>query len=164
MYTVFVNADDIARTQGVSNAQAADLATAERERRILQCETFAFETVFSRTDYWLGFIFQALSNRYRIELYFLCTDDPTVNLARVETRVEMGGHSVASEKIFKRYPGSIHTALLAKTLVDEFWLYDNTRNSQSPALIGHFTHGKLDDIGSSIPHWALPFFLETPLV
>jgi predicted ABC-type ATPase len=61
-----------------------------------------------------------------LELYFLCTADPVMNAARVETRRGRGGHAVPLDKVVARYPGSIRTALEASYIIDELWLYDNT--------------------------------------
>ncbi len=156
---IFVNADEIARDKKLSNKHAADLAAEQRQVLLQEGKTFAFETVFSRTAYWLDFIFKALAAQYRVELYFLCTESPDLNIVRVETRVESGGHAVPADKVVKRYSGSVQTALLAKALVDELWLYDNSAHRQSPALIGRFVRGKLVNAGSEIAPWALSFFV-----
>ena len=158
-YAVFVNADNISRDQHLSNKQAADLASEQRETFIREGQTFAFETVFSRTAYWLDFIFKAMAAQYRVELYFLCTESPDLNIIRVETRVQAGGHAVPADKVVKRYSGAIQTALLAKELVDELRLYDNSAHGQSPSLVGHFFRRKLLEVSTSIPPWALPFFV-----
>ena len=173
LYPSLVNADDIAKTlvnstpsvdeRLAANLAAARLATEEREKLIQQGVTFAFETVFSRTSYWIEFIFRALAARYRVEIFFLCTERPDLNVARVETRVLAGGHPVLADKVITRYFGSIQTAVLAKSLVDEFWLYDNTADGKSPLLVGRFVEGKPIDIPATIPQWAIPFFIPVPL-
>jgi hypothetical protein len=59
-FPVFVNADDIAKglsgvAEGLRELTAAEIAENERNRLTAQGTSFAFETVFSRTDYWLDF-------------------------------------------------------------------------------------------------------------
>jgi predicted ABC-type ATPase len=164
-YPLFINADDLGRglqdiSEELRSLRAAEMATEQRERLLAQGQTFAFETVFSRTDYWLPFIQDALAAGYRVELFFICTEDPALNAVRVKTRVEAGGHPVPADKIQKRYPRSIETALAVKALVDEPWLYDNTQPGQGPLLLGRFLRGKATDIGASIPRWALRFFIR----
>ena len=44
---------------------------------------------------------------YKTYLYFVCTDDPIINIDRVEARVRKGGHSVDSIKIATRYKSTL---------------------------------------------------------
>src|SRR5271154_4658023 len=87
----WINADNVALTlTGSSEAQrnlaAARVAEEDRERLIAYGITFAFETVFSRTDHWMGFLRNARMLGYRLELFFICTADPVMNAVRVQTR------------------------------------------------------------------------------
>ena len=117
-FPVFVNADEIAAhlidlPEDSRPIKAAQQAEAERNRLIAAKTSFAFETVFSRTDYWLRFISDAKQSGFFVRLFFLCTDDPLLNAARVETRVREGGHAVPIDRIHSRYGGSIRTAVKA---------------------------------------------------
>jgi predicted ABC-type ATPase len=159
----WVNADEIGRilTEVVESKRdlaAARLAEEQRERLITERVTFAFETVFSRTDHWIGFLRRAKERGYRLELYFLCTADPVMNAARVETRRGRGGHAVPLDKVVARYPGSIRTALEARKIIDELWLYDNTEWDYTPLLLGWWEGQQAKHVAESIPHWAEPFF------
>ena len=162
-FSVFVNADEIAaglREMPEEKRQivAAENAEARRNRLIDEKTSFAFETVFSRTDYWLSFIRHAKEHSFHVELYFLCTDDPLLNVARVETRVRQGGHSVPIGKIQSRYSGSLRTAVQAVDLVDEFWLYDNSRLNETPSLIAAMASGELVYLSPDRPLWSMPLF------
>jgi predicted ABC-type ATPase len=53
-------------------------------------QTFTFETVLSHSSK-LGFLQQAGQMGYKNYLYFVCTVDPTINIARVAQRVALGG-------------------------------------------------------------------------
>ena len=80
-FPVFVNADEIAGglsgvPEGRRHLMAAEMAEEERNRLIGQGSSFAFETVFSRTDYWLAFIRRAKDRGFFVGLFFLCTEDP----------------------------------------------------------------------------------------
>lgn len=161
-FPLFVNADEIAtRLPGVPESlrqlTAAEMAEKERSRLIDEATSFAFETVFSRTDYWLDFIRRAKARGFFIALFFLCTEDPALNAGRVATRVEEGGHSVPISKIVSRYAGSIRTAVQAIDLVDELWLYDNSAWNKSPALIARVVSGRTDYVATNLPRWSEPF-------
>ncbi len=161
-FPVFVNADEIAKglsgiPERVRQRMAAERAAEERSRLIEQGTSFAFETVFSRTDYWLDFIQRAKERGFFIVVFFLCTEDPVLNAGRVATRVAEGGHSVPIEKIVSRYGGSIGTAVRAIGIVNELWLYDNSAWNTSPLLIARFVTGQADFAASIQPRWAEPF-------
>ncbi len=161
-FPVFVNADEI--SEGLSGVPedsrplaAAEIATKERERLIAKGTSFAFETVFSRTDYWLDFVRQAKERGFFVALFFLCTEDPVLNAGRVATRVGEGGHNVPIDKIVSRYAGSIRTAVRAVSIVDELWLYDNSALNKSPLLVARFIAGQGDYVAAHQPHWSEPF-------
>jgi predicted ABC-type ATPase len=161
-FPVFVNADEIAtRLPGVPESvrqlTAAEMAEKERSGLIDRGMSFAFETVFSRTDYWLDFIQRARARGFYIVLFFLSTEDPTLNAGRVATRVEEGGHSVPIDKIVSRYAGSIRTAVQAIGMVDDFWLYDNSAWNKSPLLIARVVSGRTDYVATNQPRWSEPF-------
>jgi len=63
---------------------------------------FCFETVMSHSSK-IEEIKEAKQKGYITYLYFICIDDPEVNISRVENRVKKGGHHVAEEKITSRY-------------------------------------------------------------
>ena len=159
----WISADEIGQTltdvaESNRDLAAARLAEEQRERLITEGVTFAFETVFSRTDHWIGFLRRAKERGYRLELFFLCTADPVMNAARVKTRMGRGGHAVSLDKVVARYPGSIRTALEAKKIVDELWLYDNTERDYTPLLLGWWEGQQARHVAVAIPRWAEPFF------
>lgn len=57
---------------------------------------------------------------------FVLTVNPLINVARVETRVASGGHSVAREKIIGRYYKSLNNIKKLIELCDILHVYDNT--------------------------------------
>lgn len=161
-FPIFINADEIARTlteipERERDIAAARQATNERLRLLDGGRSFAFETVFSRSQYWLEFISQAKSRGFRVHLSFICTEAPALNVARVAERVEAGGHPVPTDKVTARYPRSIQTAVMAKDLVDELWLYDNSNLNESPTLVAVFSGGRAEYVGGSLPRWCEAF-------
>ena len=162
-YPLFIKADEFSRTldldrpEAERSRQAAVWADAERHRLLGQRTSFAFETVFSRTAHWLDFIRWAKDLGYTINLHFICTETPGINVTRIQTRVEDGGHPVPPDKVLKRYPLSMQTALAARHLVDEFWLHDNTVRDRTHLLVARFTGASVVYVGESVPAWARPF-------
>ena len=89
---VYVNPDFIARDEfGDWNApdavvQAAQHAAAIRENCLASRRSLAFETVLSAPDK-LDFICRARKAGFFVRLFFLGTDDPSINAKRVAMRV-----------------------------------------------------------------------------
>ena len=55
----------------------------------------------------IDILVQAQQAGYRTYLYFVATDDPTINISRVRNRVALSGHDVPADKIVTRYYRSL---------------------------------------------------------
>ena len=55
----------------------------------------------------VSFLQEAIENNYRVYLYFIATEDPDININRVNVRVANHGHYVDSEIIKSRYYRSL---------------------------------------------------------
>ena len=86
---------------------------------------FCFETVMSHPSK-IDELIEAKKNGYKIYLYFICIDDPEVNVSRVENRVEKGGHNVSAEKISSRYYNTLSNIISAIEQADKCYLFDNS--------------------------------------
>jgi predicted ABC-type ATPase len=86
--------------------KAANRAKEMRENCIATMKSMAFETVFS-TQEKVNFVRRAKAAGYFIRLFFICTNDPSINAQRVALRVMEGGHDVPITKIINRYYRSI---------------------------------------------------------
>lgn len=122
--------------------QAAKLATKMRYDAIEKSQDLALETVFSSAEK-IDFIHQAKQSGYFIRLFFVCTNSPEINAARVAKRMIQGGHEVPLNKIISRYAKSIANAKIATPIIDRLYLYDNSPTDQPPRLLSRFTDGKL---------------------
>ncbi|WP_239061766.1 zeta toxin family protein [Ideonella livida] len=109
----------------INSYWASALADVIRHRLMAARVTFTFETVMSSPDK-VTFLRKAREAGYRTYLYFVATEDPDINVARVQYRVQTGGHPVAEDKIRSRYTRSL--ALLADALgaADRAYLFDNS--------------------------------------
>lgn len=125
----YINPDDIAaRLSGsyedrVRRAQA--IADVRRAEAIEAKQSFSFETVFSHPSK-LDVLDQAKRAGFDILLFFVGLDDPLINVERVGTRVQTGGHDVPADRIVARYHRTM--ALLPDMIsrIDRAWVFDNT--------------------------------------
>ncbi|MGS0753670.1 zeta toxin family protein [Roseateles sp. GG27B] len=104
---------------------AAVLADAIRRQLLAQGSTFTFETVMSSPDK-IAFMGEAQERGYRTYLYFVATDDPDINVARVKLRVSQGGHDVPQDRILARYTRSIGLLDDACAVANRAYVFDNS--------------------------------------
>lgn len=132
----YINPDDIARERfgdwndPKSVLSAAQFAENRRERLLSEHKDFAFETVLS-TDEKVSFLKRAAEAGYFIRFFFVGTDHPRINAARIISRMEEGGHAVPIEKILARYGRSMANALRVAHFADRAYFYDNSLDVES---------------------------------
>lgn len=122
----YTNADDVVRTTGMSNEEAAKFVDQLRYASINRKEDFTFETVIS-SEYKMDLVRCAKREGYFIKCVFVLTIDPLINVSRVETRVEQGGHFVSRDKVVSRYYKSLSNVGELLSLCDIMHIYDNTK-------------------------------------
>lgn len=121
----YINADEIKKYLKCSDLEAAQLAERQREEHLEQMQEFCFETVLS-TERNLHLLKRAREKGYFIRCYYILTADSMINIWRVKTRVESGGHDVPEEKIIERYDRAL---MLVKDVIqtcDVCHIYDNS--------------------------------------
>jgi predicted ABC-type ATPase len=121
-----------------------------------QRQSFSFETVMSHTSK-IKEIRQARMKGYRTYPYFVCIDDPTVNVKRVEDRVNKGGHKVDTAKIIARYPDTLKNLYPAIKNVDRAYLFDNS--GKQPFLIAEISEAILQIKSDHSPNWFINYVL-----
>lgn len=128
----YINADDIKRTFGLSDLEAAQEAEALREFHLERGLDFTFETVLS-TERNLNLLRRAKSAGYQIAAIFVLTNNPDINVQRVHTRSAAGGHDVPTEKIIARYHRSLENIAELVRIADKTTIVDNT--TDEPVVI-----------------------------
>lgn len=109
-------------------------------------------------------IIQVRKNGYKIYFYFICMDDPEVNVSRVENRVEKGGDDVSADKIESRYYNTLINLISAIEESDKCYLFDNS--GQEFRLIAKINdQGMLLEVEpDKLPNWfleqVLKYYLE----
>ena len=126
----FVNADlfEAAHLQHLDNPQlrseqAREWADGRRAALLEAGQSFVSETVFSHESK-LALIEHAQRYGFAVVLLVVCLDDPKRLLARVQQRVQEGGHTVPGERILARYPRTLSNLERAVRLADLALLYD----------------------------------------
>lgn len=159
--SIYINPDNIAQdTFGDWNSPEAVLKAAEEATRLrYDClendRDFVFETVFSSPEK-LEFLRKAKAAGYFIRLFYVCTSDPAINVARITQRYMNGGHEVPISKIISRYYKSLLNAAKAISFVDRAYIYDNSVDNQLPSLLYRTTDGQLfKQYTNDIPQWAM---------
>ena len=164
---VYINPDEIAQTKFGNwndiNAvrQAVEYCEEWREQLLHDHKDFIFETVLS-SDGKVDFLKRAKEEGYFIRMFFICTESPTINAARIANRVMEGGHDVPIQKIISRYEKAIVNAVKVMRFADRAYFYDNSIDNQNAQLLfrtaeGHFAKRYTD----SIPEWANKILQQT---
>ena len=129
-----------------------------RQRLIEESQSFSFETVMSSPDK-VEFLKKSKNNGYRNYLYFVATENPEINISRVEVRVKAGGHNVPIDKIESRYFRSMELLLEAIKQTDRAYIFDNS--GEKAVLLAEITDGeKLEIRSSKIPSWFRQYVID----
>lgn len=154
----FVNADQLAKK--ISDEQSAEVAKAAQTQamdacvqKIINGETFCFETVFSHESK-LELIKKAKSNGYQVVLVFIHLDSPERNIARVFQRVENGGHNVPYDRIKNRITRALENLKKAIPLVDKVALVDNSSTEDPLKMVAKISDCKVTEQVNPLPKWA----------
>lgn len=135
----------------VNSYVASVLADFIRHQLLAEKASFTFETVMSSPDK-VDFLHKAQRAGYRTYLYFVATEDPDINVARVQARVEMGGHPVAEDKIRSRYVRTLELLPEAVAYADRAYIFDNSGGAR--VWIAEVSHGTEIEIKTdSMPAW-----------
>jgi predicted ABC-type ATPase len=121
----YINADEIKRATNCSDLEAAQKADDMRKLCVEQKHDFTFETVLS-TERNLILLKKAKDAGFFIRCIYILTSNPQINVHRVQTRYENGGHSVPEDKIRIRYDRCIKLIPELVQVCDIFHMYDNT--------------------------------------
>lgn len=120
---------------------------------------FSFETVMSHISK-IEDIRAAKHKGYKTYLYFICIDDPEVNISRVQNRVEKGGHPVDEKKVEERYYKTLTNLISAIEVTDKTYLFDNSGDQLT--LIGKIVGNKLKLTvePDNLPDWFIEYVLR----
>lgn len=134
------------------NSYFASVAADFIRRKLLDAGiTFTFETVMSHPGK-VDLLRKAQERGFRTYLYYVATEDPEINISRVENRVASGGHPVPREKIIERYHRSLDLLADAVQYTDRAYIFDNSGHEK--VWVAEVTGGSdLEIKTDTMPHW-----------
>jgi len=157
---VYINPDQIAKEKfGDWNSaeavmQSVKYCEALREECLIERKSLIFETVLSADDK-LDYIRRAKDAGFFVRMFFVSTNHPTINAARIAHRVMEGGHDVPIAKVISRYFKSILNCRRISRLADRTYIYDNSVDGREAQLLFRFIDGKLfKQYVEEVPGWA----------
>ena len=116
--------------------------------------TFTVETVMSHESK-LDLMRTAKLKGFRIYLYYVSTSSPEINVGRVATRVQEGGHNVSEEKIRSRYYKSLQQLHDAVLLSDRAYIFDNSGSSNKWIAEYDGATGQITYRVQNVPLWVI---------
>jgi predicted ABC-type ATPase len=122
------------------------------ERHIEERRSFAVETTL-RTDVSIRQARAAKDQRFTTMATYVATDDPEINVERVRERGLRGGHSAPRERVLEIYRASLSNLAVLLATFDLVYVWDNTRDRQSPVLVLETEAGVVTRRSDSPPMW-----------
>lgn len=158
--TLYINPDEVAKDKyGDWNSPEAVLKAANycaelRETCLSERKSFVFETVMSAEEK-VDFIIRAKQVGFFIRLFFISTSHPSINAARIASRVMKGGHDVPITKIISRYYKSLANCKTVAPIVDRLYVYDNSIDGEDAKLQFRLVNGELKKMYvTEVSEWA----------
>lgn len=140
----------------INSYYASVLSDFLRRKALEASKSFSFETVMSSADK-VELLRECRRRGFRAYLYFVATEDPSINIQRVKSRVAAGGHDVPEDKIVSRYYRSL--GLLAEAIrnTDRTYLFDTS--DEDSWYFAEVTNGSRIELKSDeIPNWFKPIW------
>ena len=158
--TLYINPDEVAKNKyGDWNSPEAVLKAANycaglREKCLSERKSFVFETVMSAEEK-VDFIIRSKQAGFFIRLFFISTSHPSINAARIASRVMKGGHDVPITKIISRYYKSLANCKTVAPIVNRLYVYDNSVNGEDAKLQFRLVNGELKKMYvTEVSEWA----------
>jgi predicted ABC-type ATPase len=129
-----------------------------RQKLFTASKSFTFETVMSFPDK-IDLLKSAQAKGYRTYLYYVATEDPSINISRVQYRVKKGGHSVPTDKIVQRYYRSLELLVEAVRATHRAYIFDNSTHEH--VWLAEVTDGHSMELKTKeLPDWFKKYFLD----
>lgn len=142
----YVNTDELLRelrlhAPAASEIAAGRLSLIRINNLIDRRESFVFETTLS-SQHSLRVMRRLRQSGYHVGLIFVLLQNVELHIARVATRVALGGHFVAERDIRRRYISALENMCRALDLFDEGYVVDNSP-ANSPRRLLSISSGRI---------------------
>lgn len=128
---LYINADDIQRERGLTDARQAQQVANEMRARALEVrDDVMYETVMSHPSK-VAELQRAKALGYHITIHLVATENPAVNVERVGARVGAGGHDVPPATIRSRYHRTLVLAPVTLGYANQALIFDNTQGGDT---------------------------------
>ena len=101
---------------------------------------------------------EAQDSGFDVKVFYIATEDPNLNMGRVQVRVNNGGAFASLARIPDDYAQSMKQLSDVKKVADDLMLFDNTAHGRGHRLVAHFQGGKVMKLARSVPKWAQRVF------
>lgn len=151
-----LNPDEVARSIDPINPdriaiEAARAILRQRAELLNEGLDFAIETTLSGNGE-MRLLKDARDRGYEIGLIYIATQNPIMNLLRVERRWEEQNRSVPAADVLRRFARSLAQLSRAVTLSDIAYIYDNT--GADFLKLAFCKDGKVMETVPELPDWA----------
>jgi len=99
----------------------------------------------------VAFIREARERGFTTYLYFICTQDPELNIQRVKSRVKKGEHDVDPVTIKSRYFRSLGLLFEAFLASERVYIIDNSSSNRE--IILEKKNNDVEVFTDSVPEW-----------
>lgn len=158
--TIRLQGDTADFSQVRINSYVAAILTDWLRNALIQTgQSFTFETVMSSPDK-LDVFRRAREAGFRTYLYYIATNDPAINIDRVQYRTRTGGHGVPPDRITERYYRSLDLLLDAIRLTDRAYVFDNSGAER--LWLAQITAGADLElrVADEVPEWFAVYVLD----
>ncbi len=134
---------------------ASEIVDFLRQKLMAMRRSLTMETVMSHPSK-VALLKTAQEAGYRTYLYYVATDDPTINVSRVENRVKLNGHNVPNHLVTRRYYLSLEALMSAIRFTHRAYIFDNSTDNadRTHTWLAEITDGRTLELKTDmVPAW-----------
>lgn len=154
--------DDMIRfrtAEAINTYTVALLTNFLQSEHIANGKSFSQETVFSHVSK-VAALKSAEEVGFRTYLYFVATSDISINIARIASRVQSGGHSVPREKVVARSIRTLENVGAALPFCSRAFFFDNSMMEMR--FLAEYSKGSgFVSVADGLPPWFETHVLNT---
>ena len=147
----FENGDIFVVDDAINTYTVALLTNFLQSEHIANGKSFSQETVFSHPSK-VAALKSAVEAGYRTYLYFVATSDIAINIARIASRVQSGGHSVPEEKVMARSMRTLENVGAALPFCSRAFFFDNSM-LEMRFLAEYSKESGFVSVSDNLPSW-----------